>query len=198
MFLHRMLSRTHFLERMEGGKNRNHVTSMVACAELLSRAPAVRCTGFCMENQCSEGWSKVARRQDWVKRTSVSQPLSLAALGSEVLLCVRHTAFPAAQLTWLGEWPLLVLGIVTFPAVLWARRALCRMTCQLDVVPNHCLPFDAAVWLGGWYCERDRKRPESQGDNYRPSDVYPPMSPSTHTQRNACRGTYSLVVRLIL
>lgn len=97
-----MLSRTHVLERMESGKNRNHVTSPVACAELLSGAAAVRRTGFCMENQCSEGWSKVAQRQDWVTRTSVVQPLSLAALGSEALPYVGHTAFPAAPLTWLG------------------------------------------------------------------------------------------------
>lgn len=103
----------------------------------------------------------------------LGQPLSpLVALASQVHPYVEWStaAFPVVPVTWLGEWPLLVLGIVALPAVLRARRALCRPACQIDVVPNHCLPYDAAVWLGGWNCEgkRAQERREWHGDSHCP------------------------------
>lgn len=93
-----MLSRIHFLQRMEGGKNRSHVTSTIACSTLLGTTAVldsceVGCTGFCMENQYSEGRSEVAQGRGCVSRTGWSAFVSLATPRSQVPRYVGYTAF---------------------------------------------------------------------------------------------------------
>lgn len=56
------------------------------------------------------------------------------------------------------------------------------MAGQLDVISDHGLSLDAAVWFGGWHCAGEgRKRRHDSG---RAGDGRPP--PQSHTHAALC------------
>lgn len=82
-----------------------------------------------------------------------------------------------ADLTWCDLMTLLVQHVIALPAVLRGWGALLGFAGQLDVVPNHSLSLDAAVWVGGWhYVGEGPKRSHELG-----LDDSHPLTPNTCT-----------------